>query len=202
MEKGDFDTGNSTWSSARKLLWPKSDSSSDHSTLSLPEVPPPETTSGRKKQAFPTRNSSLAAYRSVVESQQIGISSGLLPPMETWSWFPQTYMYAATISCAVFARTIYAQLEWSEFVMFSGAGLVLESREMLGQPPVWTVTLKIPTANSGTGIEAIKTWSLMNFEVELQSTIFCAGSIDTHVSLRSKDPVCHCALETCGSRQT
>lgn len=181
--------GSSMSFSSRKLLWRKFVASLDDGTQSPQDPKQPVTMSGKKKQPFPRRNSSLGRYRSAVENQPIGSKFGTLPSPENWDLYQQTYMYVATINSAELARTTYAQWEWSATVQFSGAELVLESRETPGQQPVWRLILKIRTASSGTDTETMKMWSSMNFEEELRSTTYCDGLIDTRVSLKLKVPV-------------
>lgn len=116
--------------------------------------------------------------------------------------YPQMYTYVVTINCDVSARTIYAQWEWNDLVMFSGAVLELESRETPGMPQVWKVTLRTRTASTGTDIEVMNMWSLMNFEEELRSTTYSDGLIDTHVLLKSKDPQWPYVQDVFGSPRT
>jgi len=187
-EMAALSIGNSTWSSARRSLWPKYARSLVPSMPSQHGVQPRGNTFGRKKQPFPLRVSSLESYRSAVQNQLIGHSSGQVPSQVTWDLYHQTYMYDVTTSSEESARIIFAQLEWTDPVLFSGGELALESRETPGQPRVWKAILKIQTASSGTDTEIMNMWSLMNFEEELRSTTYSDGLIDTHVSLKSKDP--------------
>jgi len=198
--KEDTYTGNSWSPSPKKLRSAEYGMFSAESTPNERAVTPPARMFSKKKQPFPVRNSSLDAYRSVATSQPTGPWSKHQPKQETWSLYPQMYTFVATINCGVYARTIYAQWEWSEHVMFSGGELALASRETPGQPQVWTVTLKTRTQNFGTVTAIMTMWSSMNFEEELQSITYSDGWIDTHVLWKSRDQVCHCAQETCGSR--
>lgn len=88
--------------------------------------------------------------------QQTGMNSGDTLLMGTsWKSRP-TYEYVITQLSDESARTLRNQLQWSELATYSGAKLAQESLEQLGQPAVWTLTLRIQTRNSGVDIMVTK----------------------------------------------
>jgi hypothetical protein len=116
--------------------------------------------------------------------------------------FPPKYEYNITKLCERSAQILRNRLEWSELVPYSGVQLELVNQGELGTKLDWTLTLKIPTRNSGAAIKVRKILLSMNFEEQYRSLTFCDGWTGTRSWWRSKVPHCLSTQNESGSPLT
>lgn len=120
---------------------------------------------------------------------RIGTPSNLMLNVEGWNLSRAIFTLDVISPCAESNQTIFNRLLWNEKFSAFGERLELESLNEPGKKQLWKHSQKILGLNSGTGIEAMKTLSLMNSVEELTSHIYSDGSIDIQLSLKSKDQV-------------
>lgn len=189
-EKEVFCIGKSSVASARKLLWPSVDNSSDHSMQSCPDqsVPPPM--SGRKKAGSREPSSSSESNHSDATPKKTGrMSGGVLFQAESWI-SRQTFEFVVITRSDVLAQTMVDQLEWNEHVMCSTGLLELVRVAELGKKPEWKLTLRIHGPNFGAATKVKEMLYSMNLEVVSTSRTCSDGQIVTRLLWTSKDQAC------------
>jgi hypothetical protein len=131
-----------------------------------------------------------------------GTPSGNLQHEVTSYPFQPTFEFVITELSEASVLTLRNQLEWSELATFSLVRLELANQNWRGNGREWTLTLKIPTQNSGAVTVANALLSSMNFEVESMSHTFSDGSIDILAMWKSKDLVCRYVVNPFSSLPT
>lgn len=189
-EMGATFTGKSLSPSARRVLWPQSKEYTEPLVMqSSPEVTQLENMSIKSTPESKVQSSPLEASLTGKMSLLTGMKSDALPLPGDCLQFPVTYLFGVTMPSEESARIIYNRLVWSELYMYSGVGLVLESREELGKKQDWTLSLKIRCLSSGMVTMVTDMLSSMNLEGVSLSLISYDGSIAIQSLWRSKDPV-------------
>lgn len=192
-ENPDISIGNCAWRSARKVLWPQSsDFMEPLATQSLQGVTQLESMSIKSTPESKVHNLNLESSPTEKMSLLTGMKSEALPLPGDILQFPVTYLFGVTMPSEESARTIYNHLVWSELYMYSGVGLVLESREELGEKQDWTLSLKIRCLSSGMVTMVTNMLSSMNLEGVSLSLISYGGSIAIQSLWKSKDPLLCC----------
>lgn len=122
------------------------------------------------------------------------------PLSSVTSWqFPQPFVFKVLELSAISALTIRRRLVSSEMLTSSGVILGQASQGPLGQPLVWTLTLKIPTRSFGMVIEVTRMLSLMNFVELYRSPISSVGWTGIRSLWKSRVPRRSLARRTSGS---
>jgi len=184
----DISTGKSTVSLSGKSDLVRSNSCSPTKpTVSLVGLKGPSTMCGKKTPESKEPNLKSEVELCNVTPKKIGRKYGNLRRRATLKKLNRRFEFAITELCEQSALTLRNQLEWSELAMCSGVELVLESQGVLGNLPVWTVTLKIPIQSSGAAIKVRKMLSSMNFVETFQSRTCFDGWIDILSQWKSKD---------------
>lgn len=159
-------------------------------------------TFGKKKLVSKTLSSNSEKNLSSEQTLKTGSASGSMPNEENSCQSLQTFEFRVTGLCEQSALTTLSQLRWSEVATATGVQLALESHDLLGVKPVWELTLKIRTPNSGVVIAVKNLLYSMNFVVESTSRTFSGGWIVTRAMWKSKDLVSHYVRNPFGLRPT
>lgn len=157
----------------------------------LADLKPQVTTSGKKTPELKEPNLKWEPDQSSETAPRTGTPSGKLQHEGTLYPSRQTYVFCITKLSEQSALTLRNQLEWSELAMFSLVKLELASHGGPGTWQEWTLTVKIPTQNSGAVILVNEMLLSMNFVVESMSHISYVGSTAIQLTWRSKDQVYH-----------
>lgn len=171
-------------------------------TVNSPDQKPQVTTSGRMTPESREPSLNLEQDPSNEMTPRTGTPSGNLQHAVTSYPFQPMYVFSITGLCEASALTLQNRLLWSELVMYSLVQLALVSQGQLGREQVWTLTLKIPTQNSGAVTAANQVLSSMNFVVESMSRTYYAGSIAIRATWKSKDQVSHFVMNPFSSHPT
>lgn len=199
--EGTF-TGKSSSLSARRVLWPQSKEFMEPLAMpSSPEVTQLETMSIKSTPESKVQSSPLETSPVEKGSLLIGMKSDALPLPGDCLQFPVTYLFGVTMPSEESARIIYNRLLWSELYMYSGVGLVLESREELGMKQEWMLSLKIRCLSSGMVTMVTDMLLSMNLEGVSLSLISYGGSIAIQSLWKSKDPLLSCVPRPFGLPQ-
>lgn len=195
-------TGKSWSPSPRRNLWPGSEPSSGIAMPNSQDQTQPGNTSGKKTPVSQVPSSSSESYPLEETLSPIGMPSEFVQLQGIYKQYLPTFTFGVITNSAELAKTIYRRLEWSGPVQFSGAKLALASRVGPGKKPVWTLTLKTQTPNSGTVTEIIEMLLLMNLEVLSQYPTSSGGLTVIRSLWKSKDPRLCCELSDSGSLPT
>lgn len=157
---------------------------------------------GKKRQPLMEPDLNLEKSPLIEHPALTGTPYGRLQHEETSYPFQPTFEFVITELSEASALTLRNQLQWSELATYTQVRLVLANRNSLGNEQDWTLTLKIPTQNSGAVTVANAVLSSMNFEVESMSHTFSDGSIDILAMWKSKDLVCRYVVNPFSSLPT
>lgn len=185
-------TGKYAWPRARNYLWDKSNDSlvTPHMANSADQKPQP-TMSGKKTPESKEPNLKWEQDPSNATPPRTGTPSGMLQHGETSYPSRLTYVFCITKLSEQSALTLRNQLEWSELVMYTSVQLELESQGGPGTWQDWTLTVRIPTQNSGAVIPVRELLLSMNFVVESMSHTSYVGLTVIQLTWKSKDQVYH-----------
>lgn len=198
----DTSTGKSWSPSPRKKLFVSFDQPLETNPIGNSRGPSPQTTtSGKKTPEYQEPNLNSDANQSGETRQTTGNPSGNMPLQDVYWPSRHQYVFKITELSELSRRTLLDQIQWSELVTYTGVQLVQESRALLGNEQVWTLTLKIPGQSFGAATVAKKMLSLMNFGVESTSRTCSDGWIVTQLLWRSKEAPLYFAPKRFGSPQ-
>lgn len=183
-----WSTGSSASCSARKSLLRDFNNCMEpmEDIMSSPDLMLPLPMSRRKRLGLRGPASNVDVSHSNETTLQTGIEYGNWQPQEPFSIFLQIFEFHTTVPSEEYLPTILVPFSALAESLFSGDLLVLEKQKKLGSSLVWTLTLRSQPLNSGTAIVVRKTSLLMNFVEKLASLTCSAGSIATHVLLKSR----------------
>lgn len=143
-------------------------------TGNLPEAPPPSPMLERSSQGSPVPSLSSENARSLEESDPIGMLSGMLPEVGTFSQSQRLYAFKVIGLSEQLLLTTWSLLPSNVKSQSSGVRPVLENHDVHGRMLGYKLTLKIPARSFGAAILVIETLSLMNFAV-VSTSVTCSG---------------------------
>ena len=188
LARGDMNIGKSSSRSARRNLLSELKASSALLAMqSSHDHPQPMNMSGKMIPPFQEPDFAMESPQLIETQLLTGSRFGDLRSAETFLKSSPLSEFSIIARYDVLVKTMHRLVRLFEQHTYFGVILVLASRKLPGNAPVWRLILRIPDRYGGTVMRVKSLLSLTNFEVELTLPICSDGRTGTHYVCRSKE---------------